>query len=70
MSAHAGQAKLNDAMKKLTVQWRRVRSQWRDEAGRHFEIDHLEPMQVDVRKALEAMSTLVTTLDKARRECE
>ena len=32
-----GSARLNDALKKVKVQWEVTRSQWRDEVARKFE---------------------------------
>jgi len=70
MSIETGQSALNHALKNLHVRWLATQQDWRDETSRAFEAKHLAPLQVNTRKAVDAMSQMATILNRLRRECE
>ncbi len=70
MSIETGQSVLNHALKELHARWAVARESWRDETSRAFEANHLDPLEVNTRKAVEAMSQMATILHRLRRDCE
>lgn len=65
-----GSARLNDALKKVKVQWELTRTQWRDEVARKFEEEHLTLLEHHLVKAVEAMNRLAQVVGQCRNDVE
>jgi hypothetical protein len=70
MSTTAPQARLKDAMRELTLAWRRAQEQWRDQAAAEFHKDVIEPLEPRVSQTINAMATLGEAIAMANREAE
>ena len=57
-------------MKDLTARWSDVRVHWNDDRAEEIEKTLLQPMEMDLRFAANAMDQLAILLSQAKRECE
>ena len=69
MSVGTGHAKLKRAGRELLAEWDLVSRTWRDEVGRRFEKEHLEPILARIRAAGEAMGHMDGVINSVRRDC-
>lgn len=65
-----GAAKIASAHKALRLQWEGTKEHWHDANCARFEEGYLEPLEMQVREALEAIGNLAELLGRAQRECE
>lgn len=65
-----GPAKMMSAYKVLKVHWEDVKEHWQDANSRRFEETYLEPLEPQMKAALEAIGTLAELLGRAERDCE
>jgi hypothetical protein len=67
---HTGPAKINSAYKTLRLQWESTKEHWHDANCRRFEENYIDPLEPEIRNALEAIGNLAELLGRAERECE
>jgi hypothetical protein len=65
----AAAAKLELAHKNFRMTFALVEPQWTDAARRDFQETHLEPMDANVRKMVEAVTRLAAVFAAAERDC-
>ena len=61
---------LDKAMKTLLGHWREAGSVWHDPVSQQFEREHLEPLQLDLKKAVAAMDRVAKVVSAVRRDCD
>ena len=66
----SGAVRLRDAADVLAEKWGETREFWKDENGRLFEQNQLQPIAPELSSALIAIQHLSEVLDRAQRECE
>jgi hypothetical protein len=69
MSVNDGIGGLNKALRNLHIAWDRTADGWQDHLRPQFEADHLEPMVVDAKAAVNAMNRLAELFARVRRDC-
>ncbi|MEM1027115.1 MAG: hypothetical protein AAF911_04285 [Planctomycetota bacterium] len=69
MSLGVGASTLNDARKALNARWDELRRQWDDAAAAKFEQDFIQPMDHDLKQAIDAMIHAQQAVQRARQEC-
>jgi len=69
MSLGVGISTLTDARKALNARWDELRRTWDDAAARKFEQDFIQPMDQDLRQAIDAMTHAQQVAQRARQEC-
>jgi hypothetical protein len=69
MSIGVGISTLSDARKALRARWDEVRRTWDDAAARRFEQQFIEPIDRDLRQAIDAMGQTQQAAARARQEC-
>jgi hypothetical protein len=65
-----GSAKLSAAYKALRLRWDATKDHWQDANCRRFEETYIDPLEPEIRDALEAISNLHELLSRAERECQ
>jgi len=70
MGVFEARGTLAKAMKDLSLRWSDVRVHWNDERAEEVEKELLQPMEMDLRFAANAMDQLANLLARARRDCE
>jgi hypothetical protein len=65
-----GEARLQNAEKKLKQHWQAVCADWRDDKAREFEDEIIQPLLTRLRTVERAMGQLSLNLQQARRDCE
>jgi hypothetical protein len=65
-----GTAKMATAYKTMRLHWDVTTEQWQDANQRRFEERFLNPLDPQLRSALEAIGRLAEILNRAERECE
>lgn len=70
MGMQDGRALLGKAMKDLLARWAEARSQWQDSMAVNFEKGRLQPLEMDLRSATQAMDGMAQILNQARRDCQ
>lgn len=70
MGVFEARGTLAKAMKDLSIRWSDIRVQWNDERAEEIETQLLQPMEMDLRFAENAMDQLANVLIAARRDCE
>ena len=66
----SGKGQLMDAVKSLSLSWRRCRTSWLDQNAERFEKDFIDGIEPAARQACNAMDRLESACDEARRACE
>jgi hypothetical protein len=61
--------KLELAMKTFRATFAAVDPQWTDAARWDFEENHLDPMELNVRNMLDAVTCLASVIETAERQC-
>lgn len=69
ISLHDGKANLLHAAKRLQLRWQDVRQQWNDKVSEKFERQHLQPLEPQVKTAIQAIERLAEVLSRAEAEC-
>lgn len=69
MGVYEARGTLAKAMKDLTNQWQDVRIHWEDARAEELEKEVLQPLEMDLRSAANAMDQLGALLSQARRDC-
>lgn len=70
MSASSGQGRLGKAIKDLKADFAELRRYWNDDVADQFEKNHLDPLVLTGRSAVEAMGHIEHLLLKMKRDCE
>jgi len=70
MGVYEGQGQLARAMKDLLARWAEAKSNWDDANSAQIEKSLLEPLELDVRNAMAAMTQMAQMLQQAERDCE
>jgi hypothetical protein len=70
MSTRINSALLDEAAKKLQVEWQQTRAQWTDAKSLEFQNRYLEPLPSLVAQAGVAVEELNALLSKVRHDCE
>lgn len=70
MSVSVGQSRLAKVMKELRADFAEVRRYWSDEVAEQFEKNHIEPLALTTRNAVESLGQMGQILDKMKRECQ
>ena len=65
-----GSAKIASAYKTLRLQWEGAKEHWHDTNCKRFEENYIDPLEPQIRDALEAIGNLAELLSRAQRECE
>jgi hypothetical protein len=66
----SGAAKLELAIKSLRTTIYAVNEQWKDEAQRKFQENHLAPIEPNVRNMIDAIGRLAEVIATAERQCD
>lgn len=69
MSLGVGASTLNDARKALNARWDALRRDWDDDAAAKFEQDFIQPMDHDLKQAIDAMMQTQQAVHRVRQEC-
>lgn len=69
MGMYESSGQITKAARKLLTEWQIARQSWNDVKMAEFEQKLIEPLQQDVRQAVETMAQMATLLDRIRREC-
>ena len=69
MSLGVGMSTLSDARKALAARWSELRRTWDDAAALRFEQEFIEPMDRDLRQAIDVMSQAQRASQRAQQEC-
>lgn len=69
MSLGVGVSTLSDARKALLARWDELRRTWDDAAAQRFEQDFIQPMESDLKQAIDAMTQAQQVAQRARQEC-
>jgi len=70
VSLGVGRGMLLEARRELLAHWARTTDSWDDANARAFEARYIEPVDRQVRSAIEAMEKLGQLVERARRACE
>ena len=70
MGVYEARGQLSKALKDLMLHWNESKMDWDDAAARAFEVNVLEPLQLDAKNAATAMDSAADLLNQVRRECE
>ncbi|MCB9852343.1 MAG: hypothetical protein H6819_04545 [Phycisphaerales bacterium] len=70
MSVSSGQGRLGKAIKDLQSEFAELRRYWNDDVVEQFEKNHLAPLVLTGRSAVEAMGHIEHLLLKMKRDCE
>lgn len=70
MSVSSGQGRLGKAIKDLKADFAEVKQYWNDDVVAAFEKNHLAPLILTGRTAVEAMGHIEHLLLKMKRDCE
>jgi hypothetical protein len=70
MSTRVTSAILEEAAKKLQMEWQQTRSTWTDAKSLEFQKTYLEPLPPLVAQAGNAVEELNALLSKVRHDCE
>ena len=70
MSTRVSSANLEEAVKKLSMEWERTRDYWMDAKSREFQRDYLEDLPNLVAQARTAVEEIDVLLRKVRSACE
>lgn len=70
MSVSSGQGRLGKAIKDLEADFAEVRRYWNDDVADQFEKNHLAPLVLTGRSAVEAMGHIEQLLLKMKRDCQ
>lgn len=65
-----GAAKMMSALKMLRSRWEETKEVWQDANSRRFEETYLDPLEPQMKLALEAIGTLAELMARAERDCE
>ena len=70
MSLQAAEAKLADVRRRLAVRRQALDARWQDAQSAAFAQEVLEPLDHELRRAINAMAEIAPTLHRARRETD
>jgi hypothetical protein len=70
MGIYEGRGQLAKASKELTARWNDARLSWNDARAKEFEEQFLAPLEVDLRKAADALDRVAAMVSQIRRECQ
>lgn len=70
MSTRVSSANLEEAVRKLSVEWQQTRAYWMDAKSREFERDYLEELPNLVAQAKTSVDEIDVLLRKVRSACE
>ena len=70
MSTRVSSANLEEAVKKLMVEWEQTRNYWSDAKARDFAHDYFEQLPPLVAQARNAVDEVDVLLRKVRHDCE
>jgi hypothetical protein len=62
-------ARIHSALEKLQLAWVNVSEHWNDSNSRNFEEEHLFPLAMSVKIALDAVGRMDETLRQAEQNC-
>ena len=65
-----GSAKIASAYKALKLHWEATKEEWRDDNCRRFEETYLEPLEPQIKIAMEAIMNLGELYGRAERDCQ
>ncbi len=63
-------AQIDKLMKTLLAQRRQTQALWKDSMSEKFEQEHLQPLQMDLKRAVAATDRLAKVLATMHRDCE
>jgi hypothetical protein len=69
MSVAGGRAKVQIALKDLLAKWDRVKDHWHDDVAHAFQENTIDPLENQVRSALNAMDKMREILHRMKSEC-
>ena len=69
MSLADSKARMNAAHRDLMAAWHRVSEAWRDDAARAFRERSIDPIDKQLRSAMNALDAMQDTLRRVRGEC-
>lgn len=69
MSVATAKVKLSAANRDLRIRWAEATQKWNDPASRAIEKNHLEPFEIRIRSAINALDTMQDILRIMHREC-
>lgn len=69
MSLSSARAKMLASHRDLIEAWRRANESWRDDTARAFEERSIDPIDKQLRAALNALETMEDLLRRVRSEC-
>ena len=70
MGVYEGRGQLAKGMKELMAAWAETKSSWKDQNAERFEKKHVQPLEMDVRAAANAMDVISQLLSAIKRDCE
>jgi hypothetical protein len=70
MGLQESRAKIGTAIRDLRSLWSNTKVYWTDANSERFEEEFLQPLEMDVRTAANAMDQMGTLLSQIRRQCE
>lgn len=65
-----GANRLQLSYKALKMAWHDAADQWKDAVQAEFQATYLEPMELEIKSAVDAIRRMDQVLAKAYRECE
>ena len=69
MSLSDSKARLNSAHRDLMHAWYRIEQAWRDDTSRAFQERSIDPIDKQLRAAMNALDMMDETLRRVRNEC-
>ena len=69
MSLSDSKARMMSAHRDLMNAWFRVSEAWHDDTARHFKERSVEPVERQLRSAMNALDQMEETLRRVRNEC-
>lgn len=69
MSLSDSRARLNAAHRDLMLAWLKVNEVWRDDVARTFFDRSIQPIDIQLRAAMNAIESMEDTLRRVKNEC-
>lgn len=69
MSLNAAQSGLTSAYKEFRRRWDRITEQWDDPVSREIESSFIDPLEPQIRQAVNGLSKMAESMQMAEREC-
>ncbi|MFM7134745.1 MAG: hypothetical protein ACKO0W_10555 [Planctomycetota bacterium] len=69
MSLSDSRARLNSAHRDLLIAWHRARESWHDDVARTFFERSIEPIDAQLRAAINALESMDEVLRRVHNEC-